>query len=161
MSSRCAGLLNGGREDYRLLLGELPLHGAAQLRGREEAASGGAPAARGCSIEGEKRLLFGELLLRGAARLKEGGGCFCSLCEFVYRKRLGIEPVTIPILFAHASPAHTVRYAFLYVNVRTPAARFAKNRASIRSHHRQAPPHQPSSSPSSPLLPSYSTVPYE
>ena len=65
----------------------LPLRGAAQLRegggcfcslcefaglldrGREEATSGGAPAARGCSIERGRRLLLGELPpLRGAAR---------------------------------------------------------------------------------------------
>ena len=44
-SSRCAGLFDGGRK---------------------EAASGGAPAARGCSMEGGRRLLLGELPLRGA-----------------------------------------------------------------------------------------------
>ena len=150
--SRCAGLLNGraGEEaasggahpggahpaargcsiegGRRLLLGELPLRGAARLRGvrkeavlggssrcagllngraGEEAAFGGAPAARGCSIEGGseggcfgggapaargcsmagrgRRLLQGELIpgelipLRGAARLREGGGCFWGI----------------------------------------------------------------------------------
>ena len=79
----------------RLLLGELiPLRGAARLRegggcfwgsshcagllnGRGgKAAFGGAPAARGCSIEGGRRLLLGELPLSGAARLREEGGCF-------------------------------------------------------------------------------------
>ena len=72
----------------RLLLGELPLRGAARLRGEGGcfgggggggggAASGGAhPAARGCSIEGGRRLLLGELPLSGAARLREEGGCF-------------------------------------------------------------------------------------
>ena len=69
-------------------MGELPLRGASRWRGggggegcywgssrcvglldrgREEAASGGAPAARGYSMDGEKRLmLLGELPLRGA-----------------------------------------------------------------------------------------------
>ena len=81
----------------RLLLGELiPLRGAARLREGggcfwgssavrgcshirwrgEKAAFGGAPAARGCSIEGGRRLLLGELPLSGAARLREEGGCF-------------------------------------------------------------------------------------
>ena len=101
-SSRCAGLLDwrnaaaafGGAPAARgcslgvrkrLLLGELPLRGAARLekcRGcfwgssrcaglldyrQEEAAFGGAPAARGCSLGVRKRLLLGELPLRGAA----------------------------------------------------------------------------------------------
>ena len=75
--------MEGGR---RLLLGELQLRGAVRWRGGggcfwgssrcaglfdragEEAASGGALAARGCSIEGERRLLLGELSLRGAVR---------------------------------------------------------------------------------------------
>ena len=93
-TSRCAGLLNGGagkeaafggahpaargcsiEGGRRLLLGELPLCGAARWRG-EKAAFGGAPAARGCSIEGGRRLLLGELPLSGAARLREEGGCF-------------------------------------------------------------------------------------
>ena len=79
--------------ERRLRLGELPLRGAVRWRekggcfwgssrcaglfygGGEEAASGGAPAARGyCSIEGERRLFLGELPLRGAARLREAGG---------------------------------------------------------------------------------------
>ena len=110
-SSRCSGLLDRGREEAvsgeapaargcsidgekRLFLGELPLRGAAVLmekrgcfwgssrcsglldRGREEAVSGEAPAARGCSIDGEKRLFLGELPLRGAAVLMERRGCF-------------------------------------------------------------------------------------
>ena len=104
-------LIEGER---RLLWGELPLRGAARWiegggcfggssrcaglldRGREEPVSGGAAAARGCSIEGgrrllggscrcaglldrygeKRRLLLGELPLRGAAQLREGGGCF-------------------------------------------------------------------------------------
>ena len=57
-SSRCAGLLDCGRE--------------------EQAAFGGARAARSCSIEGEKRLLsLGELPLRGGWEedgMGEGGG---------------------------------------------------------------------------------------
>ena len=73
------------------LLGDLPLRGAAQLetKGRgcfwgssrcaglldyrkKDAASGGSPAARGCSIRDErKRLLLGELPLRGAAGLQK------------------------------------------------------------------------------------------
>ena len=102
-SSRCAGLLDwrnaaaafGGAlaargcsigEMQRLLLGELPLRGAAGLQkgggcfwgssrcagllawSKEEAAFGGAPAARGCWIGEMQRLLWGELPLRGAAR---------------------------------------------------------------------------------------------
>ena len=81
-------------EMQRLLLGELSLRGAARLEkcsgcfwgssrcagllawSKEEAALGGAPAARGCSIGEMQRLLQGELPLRGAARLEKGGGCF-------------------------------------------------------------------------------------
>ena len=37
---------------------------------------GGAPAARGCSMEGGRRLLLGDLPLRGAAPLRGEGGCF-------------------------------------------------------------------------------------
>ena len=52
--SRCAGLLDWGREDAAF--GELPLRGAARFEGR-------------------KRLLrLGELPLRGAAGMGEGGG---------------------------------------------------------------------------------------
>ena len=70
-----------------LLLGDLPLRGAAQLETKErccfwgssrcaglldyrerDTASGGASAARGCSMEGEGRLFLGEIQLR------EGGG---------------------------------------------------------------------------------------
>ena len=51
-SSRCVGLLN---------------------RGREEALSGGALAARGCSIGEGRKLFLGEIPLRGAARLGEEG----------------------------------------------------------------------------------------
>ena len=54
-SSRCAGLL-----DYR----------------HEEAAFGGAFAARGCSLGVRKRLLLRDLPLRGAARLGKCRGCF-------------------------------------------------------------------------------------
>ena len=110
-SSRCAGLFDGGGKEAasggapaargclmegerRLRLGELPLRGAVRWRGGggcywgssrcaglfdrggEEAASGGAPAARGCSMEGERRLLLGELPLRGAVRWRGKGGCF-------------------------------------------------------------------------------------
>ena len=75
-------------------LGELPLRGAARSkegrscfwgsssfaglldRRKEEPVSGGAPAARGCSIEGRRSLFIGELPLRGAARFKEGRACF-------------------------------------------------------------------------------------
>ena len=55
-----------------LLLTELP---RLYDREGEEAASRGAPAARGCSIERWRRLLLGELLLCGAAQLREGKGC--------------------------------------------------------------------------------------
>ena len=49
---------------------------ATTRREKEEAALGGAPAARGCPGQGDGRLLWGELPLRGAARLREEGGCF-------------------------------------------------------------------------------------
>ena len=70
--------------------GDLPLRGAARsregggsllgisrcaglpVRGEETLSDGGAPAARGCSIEGGRRLFLGELPLRGAARHSEG-----------------------------------------------------------------------------------------
>ena len=39
---------------------------------RDEAVSGGAPAARGCSIEGGGTLFLGEHPLHGAAQLREG-----------------------------------------------------------------------------------------
>ena len=90
-----AGLQNTAKR--RLLLGELPLRGAARLekcRGcfwgssrcaglldwrKEEAALGGDPAARGCSIGVRKRLPYlGELSLRGAAGLQTGGSCFAG-----------------------------------------------------------------------------------
>ena len=60
-SSRCAGLLD---------------------RGREESISGGAPTARGCSREGGRKLFLRELPLRVAAGLREGGVYFwgSSLC---------------------------------------------------------------------------------
>ena len=67
------GLLDWGREDAACVWGSSR---CAELLGwgREEAAfgggGGGAPAARGCSIERERRLLWGELPLRGAARLR-------------------------------------------------------------------------------------------
>ena len=58
--------------------GELPMRGAIlHDRGRGGAGvSGGAPAARGCKIEGGRELFLGELPLRGAARLVEGKACF-------------------------------------------------------------------------------------
>ena len=84
-------LEQGGRS---LFLGELPLRGAAGLqtggccswgssrcaglldRRKEEAALGGAPAARGCPLEqGGRRLFLGELPLRGAAGIQRRGGC--------------------------------------------------------------------------------------
>ena len=43
---------------------------------RSGAVLGGAPAARGCSMEGGRRLLLGDLPLRGAAPLRGEGGCF-------------------------------------------------------------------------------------
>ena len=65
-STRCAGLLNRGRENA--------LSGAAAAaRGcREEPVYVGPPAARGCLMGGGTRLQMGELPLRGAARCKEG-----------------------------------------------------------------------------------------
>ena len=113
-SSRCAGLLNRGtREEAisgggapaargcpiegrsRLILRDLPLRGASRKREgggpfwessrcagllgrrRKETLSGGAPAARGCSIEGGRRLYYwGDLPLRGASRKRQGGGSF-------------------------------------------------------------------------------------
>ena len=82
----------GGR---KLFLAELPLRGAARLEGgssfwgscrcaglldwREGALSGGAAAARGCSIEGGSKLFLGGLPLRGAAQL-EGGSSFWRSC---------------------------------------------------------------------------------
>ena len=123
-SSRCAGLLNGraGEEaasggahpggahpaargcsiegGRRLLLGELPLRGAARWRG-EKAAFGGAPAARGCSIEGGRMLLLGELPLSGAARLRGEKAAFggapaargCSMAGRGRRLLLGELPL--------------------------------------------------------------------
>ena len=73
-------------------MGELPLRGAARSEegrgskresfrcaglldgGMEEAAHGGASAARGCLMGGWRRLQTGELPLRGAARWGDGGG---------------------------------------------------------------------------------------
>ena len=81
-------------ERKRLLLGELPLRGAAELEKgigcfwevsrcaglldwrKEEAAFGGAPAARGCWITDRRTLLLVELPLRGAARSEKGRSCF-------------------------------------------------------------------------------------
>ena len=115
-SFRCAGLLDGGEEEAlsggasaaqgcsmegkrRLFLGELPLRGAVRWRegggsfrgsfrcaglfggGEEEALSGGAAAARGCSVEGRRRLFLGELPLRGAVRWRGGGGSFRGSCR--------------------------------------------------------------------------------
>ena len=56
----------------------LPLRGAA---GRNLFLGAGAPAARGCSIEGGMSLFLGELLLRGAAQLREGEGSFWGSCR--------------------------------------------------------------------------------
>ena len=93
-----------------LLLRELPLHGAARVSEgggswgisrcaglldyrKKDAASGGSPAARGCSIRDErKRLLLRELPLRGAAQLEtKGRGCFWGSCRCAglldYRKK--------------------------------------------------------------------------
>ena len=123
-TSRCAGLmLDGAGEEAlsrgapaargcsiegrrRLLLGDLPLRGAARWRGEggsflgtsrcagllldgggEEAAFGGPPAARGCSIEaGGRRLFLGELPLRGAAQLRgaEEYSCCTSMWLIPY-----------------------------------------------------------------------------
>ena len=129
-SSRCAGLLDRGREEAalggapaargcsmergrRLIWGELPLRGAARWRERggcfggssrcvglldgerEEAALGGAPAARGCLIEGERSLFLGELPLRGASQLKEGEGSFWGGCRCAGLLDRGWEEATL------------------------------------------------------------------
>ena len=71
----------GMGEEGGYFWGELPLRGLLDW-GREDAAFGGAPAARSCWDGGGRRLLFGGggggggLPMRGAARLREGGGCF-------------------------------------------------------------------------------------
>ena len=67
----------------------------------EEAASGGSPAARGCSIEGGRKLFLGELPLRGAARLEKGRCGFwgspaargCSIRDDGNRLLLGDLPL--------------------------------------------------------------------
>ena len=66
--SRCAGLLDGGRE--KLVSGE-------------------APAARGCSMAGGKSLFLGKLPLRGAEGLMEGGRSL-FLREFPLRGAAGL-----------------------------------------------------------------------
>ena len=68
------GLPLRGATGRNLFLGEFPLRGAARLKEGEGSfwESGGAPAARSCSIKGGRRHFLGELPLRGAARLKEG-----------------------------------------------------------------------------------------
>ena len=81
---RGAARLKGGR---RLVWGSSYCAGLLDC-GREEAASGGAAAVRGCTIEGEKRLLLEELPLRGAASLREGGGCFCGVLQLRGAARL-------------------------------------------------------------------------
>ena len=85
------------------LLGDLRLRGAARLetKGRGRFWGIGAPAARGCSIEGGRKLFLGgspaargcsirdrdmrllwDLPLRGAARLEtKGRGCFVGRCR--------------------------------------------------------------------------------
>ena len=107
--SRCAGLLDWRKEEEpsggssaargcwigerkMMILGDLPLRGAAVLREgkgcfwgisrcvglldwrKEDDASGGSPAARGCCVERRQRLLLGDLPLRGAAGLEKGRG---------------------------------------------------------------------------------------
>ena len=67
-SSRCAGLL-----DYRIQTRGGCFWGSSRCAGlldwrNAEAAFGGAPAARGCSIGERKKLLWGEIPLRGAAQ---------------------------------------------------------------------------------------------
>ena len=57
-------------------MGRLSLRGAARLGRWEKAISERAPAARGCSVEGEREVFLAEFPLRWAARLKGGGGCF-------------------------------------------------------------------------------------
>ena len=85
------------RERDMRLLGDLPLRGAARLetKGRGCFWGIGAPAARGCSIEGGRKLFLGgspaargcwirerDMPLRGAARLEtKGRGCFWGSCR--------------------------------------------------------------------------------
>ena len=71
--SHCAGLLDRGRQE--VASGGAPAAWGCLME-RRRLLLWGAPAARGCSIEGDKRLLLGDLPLRGAASLREGGGCF-------------------------------------------------------------------------------------
>ena len=72
--SRCAGLIDIGTEED---ISEGAPASRGLLVGRAaEVASGRSPAARGCSMEGQRRLLLGDLPLRGADRRKDGGGCF-------------------------------------------------------------------------------------
>ena len=84
-------------ESRRLLLGELPLRGAA---------SGGAPAARGCSIEEGRRLLLGELALRGAVRWRGKGGCFwgSSRCAGLLLDGGGKEALSRGVTAARGCP---------------------------------------------------------
>ena len=107
--SRCAELLDYRKEDAvsrgspaargcwiterkMLLLGDLPLRGAARLR-KGDAASGGAPAALGCWIRERDMLFLGELPLRGAAGLQmkdaaSGGSPAARGCWITERKLL-------------------------------------------------------------------------
>ena len=63
-----------------MFLRELPLRGAAGLMETRGCFwnSGGAPAARGCSMAGGRSLFLGKLPLRAglAARWREGKACF-------------------------------------------------------------------------------------
>ena len=98
------GLLDYRNKDAASYLGDLPLRGAAQLemKGRgcfwgssrcaglldyreRDTASGGASAARGCSMEGEGRLFLGEIQLR------EGGGAFNRARDHLLRGAAGLE----------------------------------------------------------------------
>ena len=54
-------------------MGRLSLRGAARLGRWEKAISERAPAARGCSVEGEREVFLAEFPLRWAARTIEGG----------------------------------------------------------------------------------------
>ena len=77
-----------------LLLGDLPLRGAARLR-KGDAASGGAPAALGCWIRERDMLFLGDLPLRGAAGIEKGRCCFWGISRCAglldYRKEVAVS----------------------------------------------------------------------